>query len=258
MKGALLFTIWDDTPARPTADIDLLGPEIGAPATVRTYFQAVCTTSVEPDGLRFQPNAVTTERIREDQAHDGVRARMVAKLGNATIPVKIDVGFGDVITPGPVTATLPPLLDFPPVAMHTYPPETAVAEKCHAIVDRGATNTRMKDYYDLYVLSEARDFTGVVLAAAIGATFEHRATELPMEPPVGLTTIYGSDPTKQTQWAAFLKQRGLRAVPTDLKAAVSRVAAFLQPAIDAARAGTEWHSRWAAARGWIANTTDVE
>jgi hypothetical protein len=256
LKGALLFTIWDNTPTRPTADADLLGPGLGTPATIRTYFQTVCATAVEPDGLVFQPNTVKAERIREDQEHDGVRVRVVAKLGKAEITVKVDVGFGDVITPAPIAATLPPLLDFPPAQIRAYPPETAVAEKCHAIVNRGATNTRMKDYYDLYVLSEVRDFDGALLAAAVAATFKRRAHELPSDTAIGLTAAFGENGGKQRQWSAFLKQRGLRPLPSDLATVVQRVAGFLQPVIDAARGNGVWQARWPAGRDWTTARDD--
>jgi hypothetical protein len=251
LKGALLFTIWDDTPTRPTADADLLGPALSTPEEMRTFFQTVCTAQVEDDGLVFDANTVKTEVIREDQEYGGVRIRAEGRLGNARIPVKVDVGFGDVITPAAVEATLPPLLDFPPVQLRAYPPETAVAEKCHAIVNLGATNTRMKDYYDLYVLSEVRDFEGALLATAIAATFTRRATDLPEAAPIGLTAAFSGDPIKQTQWKAFLRRRGLRPVPTDFSAVVLRVAAFLQPVLDAARSRSDWHARWMPSRGWI-------
>ncbi len=218
---------------------------------MRTYFQTVCATSVEPDGLTFQPNTVMAQRIREDQAYAGVRVRMVARLGAARIPIKVDVGFGDVITPAAVMATMPTLLDAPPLRIRAYPPETVVAEKCHAIIALGAANTRMKDFYDLYVLSEVRDFEGALLVSAVAATFRRRATELPSAVAVGLTAAFAEQSAKQVQWTAWLRRRGLRAIPADFAAVVRRVAAFLQPVIDAAREGAEWSPRWAAS-GWRA------
>jgi hypothetical protein len=195
---------------------------------MRETFQVVCSVDVIPDGLSFDPATVDAAAIREDQAYEGVRVTMVAQLGHAVIPVQVDIGFGDVVTPAPVKAVLPPLLDFPTVHMRMYPVETVVAEKFEAMVRRGLSNTRMKDFYDLFILSETRTFDIAALRQAIARTFENRGTPLPAtELPVALTPAFAAD--KRPLWLSFLDKNELRDVPRDLGVVVARLQIFLDP-----------------------------
>lgn len=114
LKRAMLFAIWTDTPHRPTADVDLLGA--GAPSAdeLRSVFQEVCATAVQSDGMRFDAASVTADAIREDNVYQGLRIKLTGYLGTARIPIQVDVGFGDVITPGPTQETFGPILEYPP------------------------------------------------------------------------------------------------------------------------------------------------
>jgi predicted nucleotidyltransferase component of viral defense system len=228
LKGAVLWVVWEGTPRRPTRDVDLLGPGRGTSESMRGVFRAACTVSVAPDGLSFDPATVGAAVIREDEDYEGVRVTMAAQLGRAVIPVQVDIGFGDAVTPAPIDAVLPPLLDFPPVQMRMYPVETVVAEKYEALVKRGLSNTRMKDFYDLFILSETRTFDVATLRRAIARTFENRGTPLPAtELPVGLTPAFAAD--KSPQWLSYLDKNELRDVPRDLGIVLDRLRGFLGP-----------------------------
>ncbi len=117
------------------------------------------------------------------------------------------MGFGDAVTPGPVDAVYPVLIsDFAAPHLRTYPVYTVVAEKLHAMVLLGMTNSRLKDYLDLSVLLEREVLDPATLAAAIAATFTRRGTALPTGLPIGLSDEFSNDPSRQALWAAFLKK----------------------------------------------------
>lgn len=145
-------------------------------------------------------------RIKEEDEYQGLRATLIATLDSARIPLQIDIGFGDSIVPAPVSIDFPTLLELPSPRLKAYSQETVVAEKFHAMVHRGIANSRMKDFYDLWVLSTNHRFNAQPLKDAIAATFERRATELPVEPPMALTDEIANDSVKMTQWKAFLRK----------------------------------------------------
>jgi predicted nucleotidyltransferase component of viral defense system len=153
LKGALLFSLWYDAPHRPTRDADFLALRSTDLQHLGEVFQSICLTPVEPDGLEFKAETVRLHEIREHQRYQGIRANLLAMLGNARIPLQIDVGFGDAVTPAANAVAFPALLDFPAPHVSTYPKETVVAEKLEAMVQLGLANSRMKDFYDVRMLS---------------------------------------------------------------------------------------------------------
>jgi predicted nucleotidyltransferase component of viral defense system len=199
LKGAMLFQLWTGTSHRPTRDLDLLSA--GAPAVPRLeeVFRQVCGEQVEEDGLRFLATSIKGEQIKEQDEYQGIRIRGEAKLGNAKIPLQIDIGFGDTITPGPLEIEYPTLLDFPAPKLLAYNRETVIAEKFQAMVNLGMANSRMKDFFDVWSLARTFAFDGQPLSAAIAATFQRRKTDLPAEMPLALSEEFADDRTKQTQ-----------------------------------------------------------
>jgi hypothetical protein len=175
---------------------------------------------------------------------------MTATLAGARVPVQVDVGFGDAVVPGPIRARFPTLLGAPRPTLATYPKETAIAEKLEAMVSLGLDNSRMKDFYDLYVLAERFEFEGNALAGAIAATFERRRTKLPTMPPVALTREFAGDATKAKQWAVFVKRGRLREVVPPLNDVIRQIAAFAWPAAEAARDGQRFASHWSDGK-WV-------
>jgi predicted nucleotidyltransferase component of viral defense system len=176
LKGAALFTLWTGKPHRATRDVDLLG--FGDPSVphVRSVLTEVLSLDVGDDGVAFDVGSLEVGPIREEQEYGGVRAIVVARLASARVRLQIDIGFGDAITPAAVEVEFPTLLDFPPPRLRAYPPATVVAEKLEAMVQLGIANSRMKDFYDIVVLSRMFEFDGQLLVQAIRATFERRKT----------------------------------------------------------------------------------
>ncbi len=209
LKGALLFSLWYDVPQRPTRDADLLGfgPE-DIDSAVAT-FREICQIPVE-DGIAFDPTSVKASVIRKEAGYGGVRIDLQAKLDGARISLQVDIGFGDAVTPAPEAISYPVLLDdLPAPQLRAYPKYTVVAEKFHAICLLGMANTRMKDYFDLWVLMGDNTLDPSELRRAIGVTFARRKMAMPSSLPAGLDDVFGADAIKQTQWNAFLKKNRL-------------------------------------------------
>lgn len=249
LKGAMLFALWTGELHRPTRDLDLLG--FGEPSHERLerVFAELCNVDVQDDGLEFVSDSVTVEAIREGQEYGGLRIKMTARLGQARISVQVDVGFGDAITPVAETVEFPTLLGMESPKLRAYPKETVVAEKVEAIVQLGATNSRMKDFYDLLVISRTFPFEGELLRQALANTFARRATKLPSDLPVGLTEAFAMDEGKQKQWAGFLNRSGLDGERT-LSGVVAQLVVFLVPPLNHAATGESFETSWDPKSGW--------
>lgn len=142
LKGAMLFAAWIDDPFRPTGDLDLLGFGDDEAAQIATTFRDICSLDVAVDGVAFDVEGLTATNIRENANYGGVRVRTSATIGGAKVPVQIDIGFGDAVTPNPVEIDYPTLLDGPPPHLRAYPAQTVVAEKFEALVSLGLANSR--------------------------------------------------------------------------------------------------------------------
>jgi len=250
LKGAMLFALWGDEPHRPTRDLDLLGTGSIDTGRLEQVFREVIGVKVEDDGLKFLPETVRAESIREDEEYEGVRVHLEARLAAARIKVQIDVGFGDVVTPAPMETEYPVLFDFPAPRLRTYPRETVVAEKFEAMVKLGIANSRMKDFYDLWVIARSFEFDGTLLSQAIRATFERRGTALPTEVPLALSEEFSDDPGKKTQWVAFLRRLGQAAGSVSLAEVTETLKEFLWPPALAAARDEVSKNLWAPAGPW--------
>lgn len=215
LKGALLFRLWFSLEQRPTRDADFLGFGVEDPDHLAGIFREICESDVgaADDGLVFDARSVSAGRIREAAGYPGVRVEMKAKLGNARIRIQCDVGFGDAITPAPTMKNYPVLLDLPAPVLAVYPLETVVAEKLEAMVKLADFNSRMKDFFDLWVLTNFEELDRELIVAAIRATFGRRKTALPESVPIGLTAAFAQG--KEIMWQAFLTRSNLKAPPLD-------------------------------------------
>jgi Nucleotidyl transferase AbiEii toxin, Type IV TA system len=212
LKGALLFQLWYGQPHRPTRDADLLGFGPDDVPRLIGVFRSVCGIAVD-DGILFDPESVTGTEIRKDAGYGGVRIDLRATLDGARLALQIDIGFGDVVTPAAEPVTYPTLLaDVPAPTLRAYPKATVVAEKLHAVSVLGMTNTRMKDFFDLWVLLHDTTMDDAELKRAVEATFARRRTAIPATEPIGLSDAFAEDANKQVQWQAFLKKNRLGAM----------------------------------------------
>ena len=249
LKGALMFSTWTGAVSRPTMDIDLLGRIDNSLEVIVAAMKDTCGMDVEADGMSFNAETVAATRITEDAEYEGVRVRVQGLLGNARVSLQVDIGFGDAIVPPPEPIEYPSLLDLPTPRLRAYPREVVAAEKLQALVELGIANTRMKDFYDLWMLARRFDFEGERLAQAIAATFERRRTPIPTETPLALTSEFHGDAAKRTQWRAFLR-KGSVSETAELPEVVELIGAFVMPPAAAARAVRSFGRRWQRSGPW--------
>jgi hypothetical protein len=228
LKGAMLFALWYDMPHRPTRDMDLLGFGPGELFVLERVFREIAQQPVD-DGLTFT-ETVTAEEIRKEANYAGARVTLLATLEQARIPLQVDIGFGDPVTPAAEQIDYPVLLgDLSPPRLGAYPVYTVIAEKLQAIVGLGMVNSRLKDYFDLQILLTREVLDEQVLAEAVRRTFAVRSTPLPQQVPLGLSSEFGEDSDKQAQWRAFLQRNELAEVP--LPAVVAQIREGLMPVL---------------------------
>ena len=247
LKGALLFQAWGLTKFRPTRDIDLLGYTSNEVEVLVKIIREICELHVEDDGIIFDPKSVRGERIKEDADYEGVRLRFQGRLGNTRLHLQIDVGFADVVSPTSAILKYPVLLSSAAPELRGYPPETVIAEKLQAMVFLGMINSRMKDFYDLWILANRIPFKGSSLQKAIMQTFANRRTLISADIPA-LTQHFASE--KQTQWQAFLSRNVLENAPVSLLAVTHLLHNFLMPVMDACEKNTTFSKTWKPGGPW--------
>lgn len=203
LKGALMLRVWDSPEIRPTMDIDMLGVTSNKEQEIINQVCDILAVDVEPDGLFFDPASIKSDRIIEDAYYEGIRIRFHGSLEKAIIHMQIDIGFGDAVHPGPELHNLPTLLDFPAPRLNCYSRESSIAEKFEVMVKLGILNSRMKDFYDIWLLARLFDFDAVILTEAIRQTFNRRGTQLPEKIEAFSDSFIDS---KQGQWTAFWKR----------------------------------------------------
>jgi predicted nucleotidyltransferase component of viral defense system len=232
LKGAMLMTTWFEAPFRPTRDLDLLGFGDPDPKAMLAVFREICAVEAD-DGVMFDIAGLAVDLIREEFEYGGLRIKTDATIGGARVRVVVDIGFGDVVEPGIRELELPVLLDLPAPRLRAYSRETVIAEKFQAMVALGRANSRMKDLYDIWVLSRAYEFKGDASARAIAATFARRKTIIPVDAPFALTHAFADDRAKQQQWASFIESIDAELPP--LVDIINDLAIFLMPHAAAAR-----------------------
>ncbi|WP_179402627.1 nucleotidyl transferase AbiEii/AbiGii toxin family protein [Burkholderia guangdongensis] len=248
LKGALLFDLWFDIPHRPTRDADFLGFGSTELPHIEGIFKEICAIEVL-DGVAFQPDTVRAAEIRKEANYAGVRVMLLGMIDGARCQIQIDIGFGDAITPGPEDVEYPVMLpEFAAPKLRVYPRYTVVAEKFEALSSLGIANSRMKDYFDLWILARHTDFDGDILRQAVQGTFDRRKTALTQQAPFGLTDAFAQDAQKQTQWLAFLKKNRLQELM--LEEVIVAVRAFMLPVLHAASADAALPLYWSAGGPW--------
>jgi len=227
LKGAMLFAVWNAFDHRPTRDADLLGFGSSDIGDIRSVFAELLAMQAE-DGLVFDADTLSVGPIRAVDAYGGLEVKCLAWISGARISVHIDIGFGDVITPAADEVTFPNLLpDFPAPHIRAYPVYTAMAEKIEAAVRLDATNTRMKDFFDLWFMSSRFDVDMQMLRQAVRATCKRRGTTLPSTTPHAFTSAFAAQ--KEQAWKQFLKRNNLREPCGSFEGLIDYLAEKLSP-----------------------------
>ncbi len=249
LKGTLMFSAWCGPASRPTMDIDLWGIIDNRLEVITAAIKDACLPVVEADGISFDAKSLEATRITEVAEYKGVRVRVRGNLGNARIAIQIDIGFGDVIVPKPCSVAYPTILDFPAPELKGYTMESTTAEKFQAMVKPGVLNSRMKDFYDIWVLSLTFDFKGRIIAEAVERTFEKRNTPVTLDAYL-FNPAFSNDESKDIQWKAFLRRTRLINAPESFLEIVDAVKRFLEPIAVSLAEGRVFNSNWSAPGPW--------
>lgn len=249
LKGATLFAIWG-TVYRPTRDIDFTGYGSAEPADVLNAMREICTTADDVDALVFDTKTITAAPIRDDSEYGGLRIAIKARLGNSDIPIQVDIGFGNAIVPGPEEREIRTMLGDPPPRILSYPPESVVAEKLHAMVTLGERNSRLKDFYDIHAMAAAFTFERSTLAQAVRATFERRATPVAADLPVALTAAFYASEPRLAQWRAYVTRNSLTGAPADFPQVGELLTSFLRPIWNYLQVNEAQSGNWSPGGPW--------
>ena len=249
LKGALMLTVWEAPLSRSTMDIDLLGQIDNSIETIVAVTKDICVQEVEPDGITFDPTSIKGEHITEDAEYEGVRVRFQGALDTAQITMQLDIGFGDVVIPAAESMEYPTILDLPAPKLRGYSKESTIAEKFEAMIKLGVLNSRMKDFFDIWLLSWQFDFEGSRLSAAISKTFSTRGTDIHSKPNA-LTSDFAEDRVKVAQWRGFIRKNRLSNVPEDFGEVIAALATFLGPVAKSLEANIPFEASWKAPGPW--------
>ncbi|MEK6455920.1 nucleotidyl transferase AbiEii/AbiGii toxin family protein [Caldifermentibacillus hisashii] len=243
LKGGLFLFSLTQFKSRPTKDIDFLAKQISNDIQyIKAAFESICALTVEEDGVEFDVNGITAERIKEDADYEGVRIKIPASLGRMKKQLQLDIGFGDVIIPKPRDIQYPTLLNMKPPEIRVYSTDSVIAEKFEAMISLSVANSRMKDFYDIFTLLSTENFDGRVLWEAIFETFQRRGTHLEKEHPV-FSPSFAEDESRNKQWKAFLQRTGIK---EDLQFpfVMEKIRDFLFPVYDSILKEDEYWKMW--------------
>jgi hypothetical protein len=255
LKGASLFLVWTGQNYRVTKDADLLCSGPPDVEHVTSVFRELCQiVTDDADGIVFVADTVRAAPIREEQEYGGIRVTLLGMLHNARIPLPVDIGFGDAITPAPEKVHFPTLLNAPAPELLAYPRYTMVSEKLEAMVRLGIANSRMKDFYDVWLLSKLFVFDGRTLCEAVGNTFKRRSTPIPDGLPLAFTNDFRKDVQKQAQWRAFVRKTKPDTAADNLDVVIDDLKAFLMPVVETVRQNRLLELLWAQGGPWSKNS----
>lgn len=234
LKGGLSFAVvTGGATFRPTNDVDLDGTEGDGIVEIERMVRDVCAVDVSDDGVVFDLSSLKVRKEREGLIPGG-KVEFVATLDTARLPMRVDVGFGNVVTPEPQQVEFPSLLDMPRPHISVYPLATTIAEKLHAMAAFGSDNTRLKDYYDLWFIASRLPgrVDGTDLANAVRRTFERQGRPVP-EQMVGLSPEFAA--ANEGSWKGYVAKSRLGDAPRTLAETVAEIRKVAISALEAAR-----------------------
>ena len=249
LKGALLLKTIGIPSARPTVDIDMLRKGKADHASLVALIKDCAALEVEPDGLAFIADSVVAEDIAKDAEYKGTRVLMDARMDDVRLRIQIDFGVGDIMVPGPRMIEYPVYLGGDTIQLLAYPIESSIAEKLQAMVALGNANSRMKDFYDVWICSNHLDFHADTLLKAIEATFKNRETPVPADDVDAFTAAFVEG--HRVQWNAFVRKIGESDLIDALGKVIDDVKSFAMPALSSLGSGERLEKKWKAGRGWV-------
>lgn len=250
LKGGLLFYVWNIPLRRPTKDIDFRGYVVNSRESLLRIFREVVIESVPDDGIIFDSESISVAETQIDADYQGICAKLIGRLGNSKVPVQIDIGFSDEAASKAEYMDYPNLLpDINRTRLKVYPKELVISEKFHALIRHAELNSRMKDYYDIWLLSETFTFDNPSLQKGIETTFKKRETDISVERPAALTVEFAS--TNRVRWGNFLKKMDLENSDIDdFVNVVEKIWSFIEQPLHASTSKTKSNDHWIPGKGW--------
>lgn len=231
LKGGVAFFAWRFPLRRATRDIDLHGRRQNTIERLEAIVKEICEQTVQPDGMLFNANSISGSVTQDRAEYQGIRVRFIGNLGTARVPMQLDIGFSDVLVPPAISVEYPTILDMPAPNLSAYSWETLIAEKFQAMVFLGSVNSRMKDFYDVWLLTNEATINGSLLQLAIKTTFKNRSTQLPANLSIQFSQSFSEE--KQRQWLSFINRENMTSSELDdFSKVVERLDYFLSPIID--------------------------
>ena len=226
--GIFLYALFNGDFTRVTSDLDLLAQKVDNEVeNLERIFNEIFSLKAD-DALNYDLKSLVIKKITEFKSYHGVKISIIAYLDRTKIPISIDIGFGDIISPERILMDFPCILDMEIPKIYSYSLNSVIAEKFEAIVSLGYVNSRYKDFYDIYILASNYDFQGKELKNAIEETFIYRKTEF--DDIVAFEKDFAIDPIRRGRWEAFIKKKKAMVV-VDFTIAVNLIKDFLEPVI---------------------------
>jgi len=249
LKGALMLQVLGEKCTRATRDIDFMSQSHLSPEKTREIIKEVMTFPVSDDGVTFDSETLKVTDIQRDARQRGVRASFVGNIGTARATLQLDIGPYYKIIPSPIAFDFPELLSYGSPSLLGYSPESIIADKFEAMISRDDTNTRLKDFYDIWILSTARRFDYLSLREAITETFAFYKTPIPIDIPFCFNDAFRGDAAKINQWRAFLRNAELE-ISLDFYQINRSVELFLMPVCEAINQKSPKNLYWVPNRSW--------
>ncbi|MGM0500861.1 MAG: nucleotidyl transferase AbiEii/AbiGii toxin family protein [Bacillota bacterium] len=241
LKGGLLLFSMTEFKGRPTKDIDfLLRAKSNKAKNIEKIIKEIAKVKVN-DGVSFESSEIKSQSIIEGADYKGQRIKLIALIGQARIHLQIDIGFGDIVVPEAVNIRYPSLLDFDQPDINAYSLESVIAEKFEAMVSLALLNSRMKDFYDIYVLMKEKDYNGDILKQAVDQTFNTRGTNFDKDLII-FTENFKNDKQKIKQWQLFLKR--INKDDISFENVIENIKEFLKPVYDAIYKNENFNQTW--------------
>ena len=239
--GIFLYALFNGDYTRATTDIDLLAQCISNDIEeMKKVFKEIFSIKCD-DALRFDLNTLDVIYITEFKEYHGVKVSILGHLDKTKVPISIDIGFGDIVYPERMKMDFPVLLDMDIPKVYAYSINSVVAEKFEAFVSLGLANSRYKDFYDIYVLSDRYNFDGKELTNAIKETFNHRGTSF--NDIVAFEDGFADDETRLMRWNSFVKKKKAL-IKLDFEETVQLLKILLFPIVDAIKKNELFERTW--------------
>jgi len=209
LKGGLVLKLLDEKGHRPTMDIDLLGRTSNKTDSLEQVIRDICSVEYREDAITFDPSDLSLRRSQLRGPYEGVSASFSSRLFTSRVPVRLDIGFSDVLGATAQRVVYPTLLPFSAPCLLGYRFETVVAEKLETLVRFDLATTRIKDIFDIWTILHRHEVDPQILSLCVQRTFENRGTRLKRP------RLFNMPPTAdvRSKWREFLFTLGESALP---------------------------------------------